>query len=77
MVDKMPSVELTKDGYKITDQWGASLIINHYRHKDTNERRVHILFDNKKEGVREWLEENDEGIDIPQELFEVFCLNYQ
>jgi len=67
---------VTDEGYRVTDEWGTSLEIEHYTHK-SGEERVQIYFDDTNEERRSLFEDEDARVDLPRELWETFCINYQ
>lgn len=68
---KVPVIEEYPDELKFTDEYGASMIVEHIDVK--GEQWVRVLLDNDKQEVRDYLEEHDEGVHLPLDLFKVFC----
>lgn len=68
---QIPVIEEYKDELKLTDEYGASMIVEFI--EVNGEQWVRILLDNDKQEVRDFLEEHDEGVHMSLDLFRIFC----
>ncbi|MDN6626250.1 MAG: hypothetical protein L0K82_03430 [Pisciglobus halotolerans] len=71
-----PLVSKNEEGYKITDEFGDSFVVEHYKHSVTQENRVQVYFEPKDESHDNYLIDKDIQVDLPEEVFEAFCMNY-
>ncbi|SFH62197.1 hypothetical protein [Pisciglobus halotolerans] len=71
-----PLISEYENGYKLTDEFGDSFVVERYDHAYTNEKRVQIYWEPKNEVHDNYLIDKDIQVDLPEEVFEAFCINY-
>ena len=68
----IPVIEEHEKELKFTDEYGASMIVEFI--EGEGERWVRVMLDNAKQEVRDFLEDYDEGVHMPLEVFNYFCI---
>lgn len=66
----MASVESFDDEYILTDEYGAKLMVVPFDYN--GEKWVHVYIDSPNGEVREFLEEFDDGLNVPLWMLDLF-----